>query len=169
MSVTPSALQLREANFGFLVSGGAKTLPASTTGHIFTVAGGRIILTSLVGTVTTVIQTQACTISVGNTPSGGSGAATSLSIASASVSALAVGATLALPPAQASALFFGAASGVLPGNGSGTALGVPVSSGGIAVVPAGTIDWTTSATNTGAISWSVTYVPFDVGATVTAL
>jgi hypothetical protein len=48
-------------------------------------------------------------------------------------------------------------------------MGVPISSGGIAIVPAGTIDWTASATNTGAVSWSVVYVPFDTGATVTAL
>jgi hypothetical protein len=41
--------------------------------------------------------------------------------------------------------------------------------GGIAIVPAGTIDVTTSATNTGAISYSVTYVSYDAGATITAL
>jgi hypothetical protein len=169
MSVFPSALQLREANFGFLVTGGAKTLPASTTGHLFTVVNGRIVLTSMIGTVTTLIQTQACTISIGNTPTAGSAGAASLAAASASVSALPVGAALAVPPAQASALFFGAATGVLPANGSGTALGVPIVNGGLAIIPAGTIDWTTSATNTGAIAWSVTYYPYDVGATITAL
>jgi hypothetical protein len=36
-------------------------------------------------------------------------------------------------------------------------------------VPAGTIDWTTSATNTGAASWQIWYLPIDTGASVTAL
>jgi hypothetical protein len=36
------------------------------------------------------------------------------------------------------------------------------------IVPIGTLDWLTSASTTGAIKWSLTYVPFDNGATVTA-
>ena len=62
----------------------------------------------------------------------------------------------------AAALAFSGASGVIPGTG------VPVGTGGICLVPAGTIDWTTSATNTGAVIWSVSYVPYDAGATVAA-
>ena len=37
------------------------------------------------------------------------------------------------------------------------------------IVPAGAITVTTSATNTGAIVWSITYFPYDAGATVVAL
>lgn len=169
MSVFPRPSELFGAYYGFTVTGGAKTLPATTTGHIFTVAGGRVVITSLTAVVTTVIQAQACTLSVGNTPTGGSAAVASLAAASASISGLAVGTSLAVPVAQASALILGAASGVLPANGAGTALGVPIIDGGIAIVPAGTIDVTTSATNTGAIKYSVTYVPYDAGANITAL
>ena len=61
---------------------------------------------------------------------------------------------------------FDATNGIVPGNGY---LADPLSSIGIALVPAGTIDWTTSATNTGAITWSVSYVPYDPGAYITAL
>lgn len=164
MSVFPGPLQVREANFGFLVTGGPKTLPATTQGHIFTVSGGRVIVTSLTAVVSTAIQNQACTLSIGNTPTGGSAAPTSLCTAT-SIANLAVGTSLANPTAVASALIVGGASGVL----ATAALGVPVVNGGIAIVPAGTIDVTTSANNTGAITYSVTYVPYDAGASITAL
>lgn len=170
MAVNPAAqaAQLFAAAFGALVTGGAKTLPATTTGHLFTVAGGRVIVTSITGTVSTVVQAQACTVSIGNTPSGGSAATTSITSASASVSGLAVGASFGVPAFSSgspAALAFTAASGVLPSAD----LGVRVDLGGICLVPAGTIDWTTSATNTGAVAWSITYIPYDAGASVTAL
>ena len=169
MAVNPGAqaAQLFAAFYGAVVTGGAKTLPASGTGHLFTVAGGRVIVTSLTGVVSTVIQAQACTVSIGNTPTGGSGSNTSIATASSSVSGVAVGATFAVPPysSGAAALVFSGANGILP-----TAdLGISLDDGGLYLVPAGTVDWTTSATNTGAVTWTVTYVPYDAGATVTAL
>lgn len=171
MPASPAAQAAQKfiETYGALVTGGPKTLPASGSGDIFSVAGGRVIITSLTGVVTTVIQAQACTISVGNKPTGGSSATTTLCAASASVSGLAVGASLAVPQAKASALMFSGADGTLLWNTTSGAQGVPVVSGGLVIVPAGTIQITTSATNTGAIQWSVTYVPYDAGATVTAL
>jgi hypothetical protein len=167
MAINPAsqAAQLFAAAYGAVVTGGAKTLPASTTGHLFTVSGGRVIITSVTGVVSTVIQAQACTIAIGNTPTGGSNSA-SLATASSSVSGLAVGASLYVPlfsSGNPQPLLFSGASGVV--SNAAVALG----SGGIALVPAGTIDLTTSATNTGAIIWSVSYIPYDAGATVTAL
>jgi len=161
-----NAAQLFQAIYGQVVTGTAKTLPASGTGHLFTVSGGRVVVTSMTATVSTVVQAQACTVSVGNTPAGGSGANTSIATASASVSGLALGAAFYVPAftsGSPSALAFTGASGVMSGTG------VQLASGGICVVPAGTVDWTTSATNTGAAAWSLTYVPYDAGATVTAL
>lgn len=168
MTTSPAtqAAQVRVAAYGGLVTGGAKTLPASTTGHLFTVSGGRVVITSLTGVVTTVVQAQACTIAIGNTPTGGSAVTTSLASASASVSGLAVGASLyaqAFSGGNSQALLFGGASGVVVGNG------VVIANGGMCMVPSGTIDWTTSATNTGAIAWSVSYLPYDAGASITAL
>lgn len=168
MSVFPRPAEIFGATYGLAVTGGAKTLPATGTGGIFTVAGGRVVVTSLTAVVSTAIQNQACTLSVGNTPSGGSHATTSLCTATSIIN-LAVGTSLAVPLLQSSALLVGAASGVLPGNGSGSALGVAAVNGGLCMVPAGTIDVTTSATNTGAITYTVTYVPYDAGASITAL
>lgn len=168
MSVSPSPLQVREASFGFLVTGGAKTLPASGSGDIFAVSNGRVIITSLTGVVSTVIQAQATTLSVGNKPTGGASATATL-CATADLNGKPVGTSLAVPAAKASALIVSGADGTVVFNGSSGGQGIPVSSGGLALVPAGTIQVTTVATSTGAIIWSVTYVPYDVGATVTAL
>lgn len=168
MSVSPSPLQVREASFGFLVTGGAKTLPASGSGDIFAVNNGRVIITSLTGVVSTVIQAQATTLSVGNKPTGGSSATATL-CATADLNGKPVGTSLAVPAAKASALIVSGADGTVVFNGSSGGQGIPVSSGGLALIPAGTIQVTTVATSTGAIIWSVTYVPYDVGATVTAL
>lgn len=168
MSVSPSPLQVREASFGFLVTGGAKTLPASGSGDIFAVSNGRVIITSLTGVVSTVIQAQATTLSVGNKPTGGSSATATL-CATADLNGKPVGTSLAVPAAKASALIVSGADGTVVFNGASGGQGIPVSSGGLALVPAGTIQVTTVATSTGAIIWSVTYVPYDVGATVTAL
>lgn len=170
MAVSPGsvATQVFTSEYGVLVTGGAKTLPATTTGHLFTVSGGRVVVTGLTGVVSTVIQAQACTISIGNTPTGGSAATTSITSASSSVSGVAVGSSFgvgAFSGGNPTALIFTGASGVL----AGADIGVQIASAGICLVPAGTIDWTTSATNTGAITWSLSYFPYDLGATVTAL
>jgi hypothetical protein len=163
MSANPAsqAGQLFAACYGALVTGGAKTLPASTTGHVFTVAGGRVIVTSITGVVSTAVQNQACTLAVGNTPTGGSAGTASIATATAITNAaLATG--LAVPA-------FSSGSPAALVVGGVQQLGVVLTSGGICLVPAGTIDVTTSATNTGAITWSVTYVPYDAGAAITAL
>lgn len=170
MSINPAAqaAQVFAAAYGAVVTGGAKTLPASTTGHIFTVSGGRVIVTSLTGVVSTAIQAQATTLSVGNTPTGGSASTASLS-ATADLNGKAAGTSLAVPQAAGSALIVSGADGTLLWNTTSGAQGVALSSGGLRLVPAGTIDVTTVATSTGAITWSVTYVPYDAGAVVTAL
>lgn len=161
MSVFPKGLQLMEANYGLIVTGGPKTLPATGSGDIFTVTGGRVLVTSLVGQVSTAIQNQACTLSVGYNPA--SSPETTALCTATSIANLAVGVMVALPAAITSALVVAANAGVL------AAPGKTISSSGIAVVAAGTIDVTTSATNTGAIIWTVTYIPYDTGASVTAL
>lgn len=168
MSVFPRAAELFGAYYGFLVAGGPKTLPASTTGHIFTVSGGRVIVTTLTGVVTTVIQAQATTLSVGNTPTGGS-ASTASFCATLDLNGKVVGTSLAVPQAKASALISSGADGTLLWSTTSGAQGVAASNGGLLLVPAGTIDVTTVATSTGAIQWSLTYLPYDAGATITAL
>lgn len=170
MGVNPAAqaAEVAASVRGAVVTGGAKTLPASTTGHIFTVAGGRVVVTSLTGVISTVIQAQATTLSVGNTPSGGS-ASTASFCATLDLTGKAAGISLAVPQAKASALMASGADGTLLWSTTSGAQGVAAQSGGLLLVPAGTIDVTTVATSTGAIIWTVTYVPYDVGAYVTAL
>jgi hypothetical protein len=170
MGINPAAqaAQLFAAHYGALVTGGAKTLPASTTGHIFTVAGGRVVVTSLTGVVSTVIQTQATTLSVGNTPTGGS-ASTASFCATLDLTGKVAGVSLLVPQAKATALLSSGADGTFLWNTTSGGQGVPITSGGLLLVPAGTIDVTTVATSTGAITWSVSYFPYDTGATITAL
>jgi hypothetical protein len=167
VSVTPKPSELFAASYGALVTGGAKTLPASASGDIFAVTGGRAIITSLTGVVSTAIQAQATTLSVGNKPTGGASAPATLCAAS-DLNGKPVGTSLAVPLAKA-ALLVSSADGTLAWNGSSGGQGVPFSNGGLVLVPAGTIQVTTVATSTGAITWSVTWMPYDAGATVTAL
>ena len=154
MTVNPAgqAAQLFESQYGALVTGGAKTLPASTTGHIFTVAGGRVIVTSLTGVVSTAIQAQATTLSVGNTPAGGS-ASTASFCATLDLNGKAAGVSLAVPQAKASALLASGTDGTLLWNTTSGGQGITAENGGLLLVPAGTIDVTTAATSTGAITW----------------
>lgn len=138
---------------GILVSRATATLPATALGAIFNITGGRILIRSLIGEVTTIIQAQACTVKVTSTPTTGS--AVDLCAASTSISALEVGGRLALPAAAATAMVTGNAGAIL---------------GRLAewVVGIGSLGITTSATNTGSVKWDLIYVPIDTGATVVA-
>lgn len=153
MTTIVSNASVRQINLGTLVSRATATLPASTLGHIFTVTGGRILIRSLIGEVTTAIQAQACTVKVTSTPTAGT--AVDLSAVSASISGLEVGGRLALPAAAATALVVGNAGAIL-GRLSEWVVGI------------GSIDITTSATNTGSVKWDLIYVPIDNGAQVVA-
>lgn len=144
---------VRTIALGINVSRATSALPATAALNIFTVSGGRILLISLVGEVTTIIQAQACTIKVTSTPT--TGTAVDLSAVSASLSGLEVGGKLALPAAAATALVSGNAGGVIAKQASW-------------VIPIGNISYTTSATNTGSIKWDLTYVPLDAAAQVVA-
>jgi hypothetical protein len=148
-----SGASVRQINAGTLVSRATATLPASTLGHIFTVTGGRIIVRYLLGEVTTIIQAQACTVKVTATPTVGT--AVDLSAASSSISGLEVGGKLTLPAAAATGLVTGNAGGVIAHLAEW-------------YVETGTIDITTSATNTGSVKWDLIYVPLDSGASVVA-
>lgn len=153
MSVIIQADQLRTINFGTKVTGGAKTLPATATGSIFTVTGGRVLVTGITGVVTTAIQAQANNVKLVATPSG-NGAVNDLS-GVVDVNGLALGGLLAPT---------GLAGDVLVKSTGGGVSGLrnPI------VVTPGAIGVNTSATNTGAVTWTLTYVALDNGASVAA-
>lgn len=138
---------------GTKVTGGAKTLPATATGAIFNVTGGRVLVTSITGVVTTAIQNQACNTKLVATPSG-NGSVNDLS-AVVDVANLGLGGLLSPTGLAGDALVKSTGGGV-------SGLRNPV------VVAAGAIGVNTAATNTGAVTWTLTYVPLDDGATVTA-
>ena len=149
--LSPSGI--RTAQLGVQVNRATATLPQTTTGSIFTVSGGRIVVTSLVGEVTTILGATVTTLSVVSTPTTGS--AVTLATATA-VTSLEVGGHITLPATVGGAMVVTNAGGVALPN----ALAV--------LVPIGNIQITTSASDTGSVSWSLTYIPYDDVATVVA-
>lgn len=153
MSVLIQGAQLRMIGLGTKVDKATATLPASTTGSLFTVTGGRVMVTSIVGRVTTGIQAQANAIKLVATPSG-SGAVNDLS-GTVESNGLAAGGLLSITGLAGDAMVKSTGGGV-------STLRNPV------IVAAGAIGLNTAATNTGSVEWSLTYIPLDDGATVAA-
>ncbi len=156
--------QLRELLYGVQVIKAAQTPPNSgSSATLFTVAGGQVLVTSLVGRVTTVLSGTTGAISLGATPTVGAAGAQVAGIAAATVigggeagAAYAVAATIA-----------GAPTTLANGGASAVAGKSPFLAQAAFVVQAGIITITTSvATMTGAIDWYLTYVPIDSGAAV---
>ncbi len=146
--------QLRLIEYGYQVLKAAQTLPQTATSTLFTVTGGRVIITSLVGTVSTAIQNQACTLALGTVPTTGTASSTGIATATSIIN-LEAGTHVYLPQTK----------GALTVNGNAGAA-AQMFAGAAYVVSAGTLSWTTSASNTGAISWALTYLPLDTGAAV---
>lgn len=137
---------------GFRTDKASATLPATTNQTIFTVAGGRVLVTLLFGEVTTIVQAQACNLKVTSASTVG----TAVDLAS----------NLDINGKEAGTLFLVEGDGTaLVGANAGAALsgvGLPAM-----IIPTGVIRITTSATNTGATKWTCWWVPLDDGATVT--
>jgi hypothetical protein len=155
MSVLISSSSYRALREGPQVLRAAAALPQTTQTALFTIAGGLVIITKLVGIVTTVVQAQATTTQLIATPTVGS--PTNLSTASGDLNAAAVGATL-VPGATVGAAL------TLSGAGVPFLMPMPAS----LIVATGTIDLKTVASSTGAIRWMLNYVPLDDGASVVA-
>ena len=147
--------QLRLLEYGNQVVKAAQALPQSATATLFTVAGGRVVITSLAGTVSTVIGGTATTLALGTAPTVGTAATAGIASATA-ITSKEAGTHIWLPATAGSALNVGGNAGAAAQLLGGQAY----------VVSAGTITWTTSASTTGAISWSLTYIPLDDGASV---
>ncbi len=137
-------------NYGLTVTRAAANLPAGASGNLFSVSGP-IILTSIVGIVTTVIQTQANAIKLEAFLT--SAAAATDMCATVESSAQAVGKMFGISGAIATAATFGFA--------------VPQSNEFIINGP-GFIRLNTAATNTGQMSWVANYIPLIDGAVLLA-
>jgi hypothetical protein len=137
---------------GFTAAKAAATLPATGNQTIFTISGGRCLVSLLLGQVTTLCDATATNLKVTSVPTTGS--------------AVDVAANLAIANFEAGAL--------LVVEGDGTALIGTSAGAGFApalvtvnwVVPVGVLRITTSATNAGATKWDIWYHPLDAGASI---
>lgn len=121
---------------------------------LFTVTGGRIVLTSFVGAVTTIIQAQANAIKLKSVPTTGTAVDISGTL---DINAKEVGTLISLDGT--------ALSTALSGPNAGAALFMR---GGGIIVPIGALKMNAAASNTGQVQWTMTYIPYDDGASVAA-
>lgn len=139
------------------LTGSGVALPASTTGQLFRVKGGRVLVKALIGEVTTVIQTQADNLKVSAKKLDNAGAAVGSAVdiaANVDVTAMAVGSHYFVE-GDGTAGVLSTAGAVLMGTNTGWW-----------VCEQGEIYLTASATNTGAVKWDIYYQPLDPGAYV---
>jgi hypothetical protein len=157
MSVLNDAAAFRKAILGLTATKATGLLVTSTT-TLFTIAGGRVLLTSLVGRVTVVIGATTSNAKLVYNPTA---AGTSFDMCTAvDIASDAVEQTYYITGNVAStgALLVGGA--VWQAN--------PVFEDGY-LVQAGTIEQNLSADPVGGqISWTVTWLPYDDGATLVA-
>lgn len=150
MSTIIQGYQLRTLREGSLVVKGPAVVPNAAETNLFTISGGNVLVTSLIGVVTTVFTATATTLTMGPKPTVGATVAGGIHNLTVLTSA-ALGAYV-MPAFTA---------GV---GGVGTVVGsIGVFPAGVFpfVVPAGTIEYEASAANTGQITWYLTYVPLD--------
>ena len=141
---------IRDSKKGRIVERDTATLPQTTTGALFTIAGGKVLITSIVGEVTTIIQDQANNTKLIANPTTGSSVDM---CAVLSTAADEVGCLYGITGTPANALI-GTNAGLTPAMAKGLILNT------------GTIDLSCSASNSGSIKWAIHYIPIDKNATI---
>jgi hypothetical protein len=150
-SLQVSGKQLLLANYGPTVVRAAAVLPATATTAYFTIVTGNVLITSIVGQVTTVMSGTATNLKLNVLSTATTGNADIC--ANVAVTSLAVGSFFTIPSI---------------GSGNAATVGVaPVQNNEFVVGP-GSIRAITDATNTGAMKWYLNYIPLDPGAYVAA-
>lgn len=136
---------------GIHVAKASASLPQTSTQHLFTISGGRVLVRLIFGEVTTIIQSTDPVAKITSTPTTGS--------------AVDIASTVDLSSLEA--------GGLLIVEGDGTAMvkgnaGASFFANGAHefIAPIGYIDLITGASKTGATKWDLYYVPLDDGATV---
>lgn len=157
MSVLIQGDQIRAIALGTRVE---KSLsPTAATVPIFTVTGGRVVITSIAGLVTTVMSATATSLSLTADPTVGvAGALSAATVVTSDEAGTQYGVT-------------GTAADLLSAQGpAGTE--VPVAAyakvGAGLVIGAGVINQVGTAINTGVVKWTITYVALDDNAAVVA-
>jgi hypothetical protein len=162
VSTWVDSADVRQVTLGQRVVKGPLTNPQTGSSALFTVSGGLVLVTSLVGIVTTVQGATANSFNLQHTPSGGSAA----DISAATVcTSDAVGTIYTIT---------GVAADLLSAQ-KVTGTEVPTVTFGLNQVgckgiylPAGSLTLKASGNNTGATKWTLTYVAIDDGAAVAA-
>lgn len=140
---------------GLRVDRATDTLPQTADEALFTIAGGRVAITCLLGEVTTVIQTQANNTKLKFNPDAAGSDADLCAVLDITADAVGTLYSITGTPATAmqDSLLF------LPPN---KGLANPL------ILSEGALELDCAASNTGSVAWTVYYVPIDAGATVTA-
>jgi hypothetical protein len=144
-----------KGTYGFRVDRAAANLPQTAQTDYFTITGGRVLITAIIGEVTTVIQTQANATNLVYNPTD-AGADQNL-CATLDITADAVGTMYSITGTPATTM-----QDALNFLSSDKVLAQPL------VLKPGTIALKTAASNTGATKWTVCYIPIDAGAAVVA-
>lgn len=153
MADTPAQRQkFTELNLGFRVDRATGVLAQGADLSIFTITVGRILLTMIIGEVTTVIQTQANATLLKLNPTA-TGADQDM-CASLDITADAVGALYTISGTVGDAL----RDDLLIGIG----MTFPM------ILSEGIIELECAASNTGSVQWTAFYLPIDQGAVLVA-
>ena len=128
-------------------------LPQTKTETLFTVAGGKVKLTSLVGQITTAISADANAAKILHTPTEGSVIDLCATI---DINAYAKGDVLSVTGIFADTLMPATKGGAAPG------MTKPI------ILKAGALGMNCAASKTGNIQWIAEYIPLDDGATLVA-
>lgn len=152
MSVLDNLKGMRMSVLGARVERADASLPQTAAEALFTVTGGKVLITGIVGEVGTVIETQANNTKLTANPTVG----TSVDIC----------AVLSITADEAGTLY--SITGTLTDALVGTTAGAVAAQAKNVIVNAGTIDLNCAASNTGTIAWTVFYVPIDDGAAIEA-
>lgn len=155
MSVLNPNKAFAQGILGVRVDRATAALPQTAAGALFTVAGGRVAVMAIAGEVTTVIQTQANATKLTFDPT--DAGATQDLCATTDITADAVGTVYGITGTPATVLQDGL-NLLTPNKG----LAGPL------ILKPGSVLLDCAASNTGSVKWSLFYVPFDDGATVTA-
>ncbi len=142
--------------FGFHVQRASAVWPQTADQTLFTISGGRVLVTRFEGVFTIAASGTANNLSINSVPTVGTATVVASTLACASFE---IGAILVVE-GDATALI-----GTSTGSGLGPALNaLPFS------LPTGNITCTCSGNNTtGSIKWDIFYVPLDEGAAIVAV
>lgn len=161
MSVWIDPAGIRQINLGQYAT---KITTATTNGSqsLFTVAGGLVAVTCLVGIATVAFDGTVTSINLTHTPTGGAAG----DVAAATVvTSDAIGTIYTVTGVAAETLSLQTTGGAEVPN---VTFGKLWQHGSALVLPAGSLKYKGTAADAGTVAWHLTYVPISSGATVTA-